>query len=104
MGDKAELEDYTQSLEDLSVAYNGNLSKTAYTKSIVWITKALEKEMSPQLRTRLLMMMGQCFQSIDNKEKAKQAYNQAFLVSAEISDKMQMKQIQETIQQCLLGL
>ena len=50
------------------------------------------------------MMMGQCFQSIDNKEKAKQAYNQAFLVSAEISDKMQMKQIQETIQQCLLGL
>ena len=104
LGEQATLEDYTQPLEDLSVAYNGGLSKPAYVKSIVWITKALEKDMTPDLRTRLLIMMGQCFQNTDNREKAKQCYNQAFLVSAEISNKMQMKQIQETIQQSLQGL
>lgn len=104
LGDQAALEDYTQPLEDLSVAYNGNLSKTAYTKSLVWITKALEKDITPQLRTRLLIMMGQCFQNIENKEKAKQAYNQAFLVSAEITDKVYMKQVQESIQQSLESL
>lgn len=103
-GEQAELEDYTQPLEDLSVAYNGKLSRAAYKKSLEWITKALEKEMSPELRTRLLVMMGQCFQNTDNAEKAKQCYNQAYLISAGIENKRQMSHLQQMIQQCMEGL
>lgn len=103
-GEQAELEDYTQPLEDLSVAYNGKLSQAAYTKSLDWITKALEKEMSPELRTRLLVMMGQCFQNTDKVEQAKQCYNQAYLVSAGIENKRQMLRMQQMIQQCMEGL
>jgi thiol:disulfide interchange protein len=102
-GDQADLEDYTQPLEDLSVAYNGKLSPTAYTKSLEWITKALEKDMSPELRTRLLIMMAQCFQNTDNAEKAKQCYNQAYLVSAGIENKRQMLYFQQMIQQYMQG-
>lgn len=103
-GEQTELEDYTQPLEDLSIAYNGKLSQAAYTKSLEWITKVLEKEMSSELRTRLLIMMGQCFQNTDNVEKAKQCYNQAYLVSAGIENKRQMLHMQQMIQQCMEGL
>lgn len=102
-GDQVDLEDYTQPLEDLSVVYNGKLSPAAYTKSLEWITKALEKDMSPELRTRLLIMMAQCFQNTDNAEKAKQCYNQAYLVSAEIENKRQMLYFQQMIQQYMQG-
>lgn len=103
-GEQADLGDYTQPLEDLSVAFHGKLSQAAYRKSLDWITKALEKEMSPELRTRLLVMMGQCFQNTDKVEQAKQCYNQAYLVSAGIENKRQMLRMQQMIQQCMEGL
>lgn len=103
-GNQANLDDYTQALENLSIAYNGKLSATAYAKSIEWATKALEKDMDPVLRTRILIILGQCFQNTDNKERAKQCLNQAFLASAQIADKREMKYFQEMIQKNLSEL
>lgn len=104
-GDQVEAGDYGQALEDLSLAYNGQLSKNAYTKSIVWITKALEKEgMDAEMHTRFLIILAQCFQNTDNVEKAKQCLNQAFVVSAGIEDQMQMQYMQGMIKQSLESL
>lgn len=86
------------------MAYEGKLSENAYSKSIPWIAKALEKEMAPDLRTRLLIMMGQCFQYTGQSDKAKQSFNQAFLTSAQIENKMMMAQLQKMIQQSLDNL
>ena len=82
------------------------MSEKAYGKSIAWISNALEIKdgMTPELRTRLLIMLGQCFQKTGNQVKAKQSLNQAFLASAEIENKMRGKQLQEMIQQMLQGL
>ena len=104
-GEQAEASDYGQALEDLSMAYNGQLSKNAYTKSIVWITKALEKKnIDAEMHTRFLIIMAQCFQNTDNVEKAKQCLNQAFVVSAGIEDLMQMQYMQRMIKQSLESL
>lgn len=103
-GDQADLNDYTQPLEDLFRAYEGKLSENAYSKCIPWIGKALEKEMSAQLRTRLLVMMGQCFQHTRQIDKAKQSFNQAFLISAQIENEMQRIQLQQIIKQSLDNL
>ncbi|MCB6972198.1 MULTISPECIES: thioredoxin domain-containing protein [Butyricimonas] len=104
-GDQVEAGDYGQALEDLSMAYNGQLSKNAYTKSIDWITKALEKkDMDAEMHTRFLIILAQCFQNTNNVEKAKQCLNQAFVVSAGISDQMQMQYTQRMIKQYMEGL
>ncbi len=104
-GDQVEAGDYGQALEDLSMAYNGQLSKSAYTKSIDWITKALEKkDMDAEMHTRFLIILAQCFQNTDNVEKAKQCLNQAFVVSAGIADPMQMQYMQRMIKQYMEGL
>ncbi|KIO44296.1 MULTISPECIES: thioredoxin family protein [Sanguibacteroides] len=103
-GDQADVNDYTQPLEDLFTAYEGKLSENAYSKCIPWIGKALEKKMDSGLRTRLLIMMGQCFQHTGQTDKAKQSFNQAFLTSTQIENKMMMKQLQQVIKQSLENL
>ena len=103
-GNEIEVSDYTQALEDMYTAYNGQLSKAANLKSIVWISKALEKEMDASTHTRLLIMLAQCFRDTDNGEKAKQCLNQAFVTSAGIEEPMEKEHIQGVIKQNLQGL
>lgn len=104
-GDKTDFNDYTQPLQDIAGVYEGKLSENAYRKCITWIAKALTFEnVGASNRTRLLMMMGDCLKNTGDKVKAKQSYNQAFIVSAEIENKMEMKQLQQGIQQSLQGL
>ena len=100
-GEEADINDYTQSLEDLFIAYEGKLSENAYTRCIPWIAKALEKKMDPESRTRLLVMMGQCFQHTGQTEKAKQSFNQAFQISLQVENKRLMMQFQQMIKQSL---
>lgn len=102
--DQVSLSDYTQALEDLATVYEGKLSRNAYTKCIPWISNALALDMDVELRTRLLIMLGDCLKKTDNRDKAKQAYNQAYLASAQMEDKVMMQQFQQMIQQNLQGL
>lgn len=103
-GDSTALNDYTQPLQDLAVVYEGNMSENAYRKCTNWIAKALTFDMPADTRTRLLMMMGDCLKNTGEPAKAKQSYNQAFIVSAEIENKMMMQQLQQAIQESLQGL
>lgn len=102
-GKDIELQDYTQALEDLAIAYDGRMPEEAYSRCIPWIGKALEmKERSnPGLRTRLLVMLGQCYQHADNPTKAKQCLNQAFLESAQIENPAEKQGLQQAIRQTL---
>lgn len=103
-GDKVELNDYTQPLENLAMAYEGKLPDEAYGRCIPWIGKALEfKEATPEIRTRLLVMMGQCFQHTNNAAKAKQCYNQAFMECARIENQAMAQQMKQMVQQSLEG-
>lgn len=104
-GDQAELNDYTQPLENLAMAYGGEMPDEVYSRCIPWIGKALEfKEADAQLRTRLLVMLGQCFQHTNNATKAKQSYNQAFLECARIENPMLQQQLKQMVQQNLQGV
>lgn len=105
-GEETTLSDYTQPLQELAIVYQGNMPEEAYPKCIPWIGKALDiKEgQTPELRTRLLVMLGQCFQHTGNASKAKQSYNQAFLESAQIPGQNARQQLQQMIQQSLQDL
>lgn len=104
VGDSLSVEDYTQPLLDMYMVNQGKLSSAAQHKAIEWCTKALEKEMETTMRTRLLIIMAECYQGTGERVKAKQALNQAFIVSAQISDEMQRINMQQTIRQYLQEL
>lgn len=103
-GDSTTFSDYAQPLQDIAAVYGGNMTENAYRKCTNWISKALTFEIPAETRTRLLMMMGDCLKNTGESAKAKQSYNQAFIVSAEIENKMMMKQLQQSIQQSLQSL
>ena len=90
---------YTRPVEDLFSLYQGNIPENAYPKVIPWLEKALAfPQMSVQLRTRVLCLLGDCLKETGDRVKAKQCYNQAFIVSAEIENKQLMVQLQKMIQ------
>ncbi len=100
-GDQVELSDYTNPLEELAIVYGANMPDLVYTRCIPWIARALEiKEgQSPEIRTRLLIILGQCLQHTGDETKAKQSLNQAFIESSRIQDPAKMQQFQEMIRQ-----
>lgn len=100
-GDQVELSDYTNPLEELAIVYGANMPDLVYSRSIPWIARALEiKEgQSPEIRTRLLIILGQCLQHTGDDTKAKQSLNQAFIESSRIQDPVKMQQFQEMIRQ-----
>lgn len=104
MGDSLSVNDITRPMEDLYTVYQGQLTPDMQRKCIVWAGMALKKEMEPSLRTRLLVIMGECLAGTGDATKAKQCYNQAFVISAQIDNEMQKKQIQGVIQQHIQGL
>lgn len=72
---------------------------------IPWLEKSLEfPQMSTQLRARVLCLLGECYKEMGNLEKAKQCFNQAFLVSAEVEDKVAMVKLQQMIKNRLENL
>ncbi len=98
VGDSLSVNDYTQPLEDLYRVNQGKLSVPAQKKAIGWLTAALHKEATADVRTRLLVMLGDCYAGTGEREKAKQSYHQAFLTSAQMEDPLLMKKLQSTIQ------
>lgn len=90
---------YTGPVEDLFSLYQGNVPESVYPKVIPWLEKTLAfPQMSVQLRTRILCLLGDCLKETGDRVKAKQCYNQAFVVSAGIEDKALMEQLQKMIQ------
>ena len=100
-GDQVELNDYTNPLEELAVVYGDNMPDMVYPRCIPWIGKALDIEegQSPEIRTRLLIILGQCLQHTGDETKAKQSLNQAFIESSRIQDPVKMQQFQQMIRQ-----
>ena len=96
---------YTMPVEDLFSLYQGEIPESAYPKVIPWLEKALTfPQMSPQVRTRVLCILGDCYKKTDNAVKAKQCFNQAFVTSASIEDKAMMLRLQQMIQSRLNSL
>ena len=90
--------DYTQPIEDLFNLYQGVLPEDANPKVVLWLNNILELEMDVQLRVRLMMMMGECLLKMGDTTKAKQSYNQAFLLSAGIENPQMKAYLQKMIQ------
>lgn len=100
----ARLDDYTNALESLYAVNEGNLSAEACAKAIDWAKEALKKNPDTELRTRLLMIMAECYVGVDDRASAKLVYNEALLTCARIKNENVRAKFHQMIQQRLVNL
>lgn len=86
MGDFASLEEYKDAALTLMLTVGKKLKPEAAQQSLVWLDKALSFEVSILQKVILVGAMGDCYLLVNNQDKAKECFNQAYLLSLQLSD------------------
>lgn len=88
--------DYASAIENLINGLDEKPDKPAAEKSLEWIAKAREKEHNHESAVSMTMVAGDCYRALKDKDKAREAYNEAFsmlLKSQNQNFVMQMQQL-----------
>lgn len=102
--DDLNVDDYTRALEEVHGVYGKSMSENLQLKCIDWATRALKKDMDPELRVRLLLITAECYAGTGKTGEARACLNQAFLKSAEVENKELMLNMQMMIKKRLQAL
>ena len=86
MGDYAGVEEYKNAVLTLMLTVGKKLKPEAAQQSLVWLDKALSFEVSVLQKVILVGAMGDCYLAINNQDKAKECFNQAYLLSLQLND------------------
>ncbi len=87
LGDTAVAGDYSSAIQVLYDALYGKLTAEASRKGVEWITKALQfNEIGPAERMELLIMNGDCYKMLGDRENATQCYKQAYALSLQFEN------------------
>lgn len=97
-------QDYAMVVETLFNATQGKLSRNAYEKSIEWLDKAFSEKTQVEMQTGIIMTMGDCYIGLDNVVKAKECYNQAYILVLKSQNQNFVTQMQQIIKQKLNAL
>lgn len=97
MQEKPQAKDYMMAVETLFNGLKGKLEKDGYEKSLLWLDKALKFELDINTQTGIVMTMGDCFYGLSNQKKAKESYNQAYLLTLKMKNTQNAMQFQQMI-------
>lgn len=100
MGDLAGKEDYQNIAMDLLLKVNDKLAKESAQQVLIWLDKLISFPMEVSEKTIYISAMGDCYVALADKAKAKECYNQAYLLSLQSQD----PQLQMYYQQKLSGV
>ena len=98
------VDDYAMAVETLFNGLKGNLNKEGYEKSLLWLNDALKCDVNLNTQAGIVMTMGDCFLGLENRQKAKESYNQAYMLTLKMDDKRYAIQIQKRLKQKLIQL
>ena len=86
MGDLASPSDYQRAVVALMDAVANKLTEESATAALSWLDKLLSGNSDMATRVRYLIMAGDCYQVLENNEKAKSCYNEAYMLSFQTGD------------------
>lgn len=86
MGDLAGKDDYMNVVMDLLLKTNDKLTRESARQALVWLDKLISFPMEVSEKTIYISAMGDCYLTLANKAKAKECYNQAYLMSLQVQD------------------
>ena len=81
LGVNATPEDYLSSVTNLMKATGINMSEEATQQCLLWLDKLLAFKLAVDKQATYVATMGDCFAHLKNAAKAKECYNQAYLLS-----------------------
>ncbi len=87
LGKTAVAGDYSSAIQVLYDALDGKLGREAAGKGVEWITKALQfNEINAAERMELLIMNGDCYKKLEDKDNAVKCYKQAYALSLQFEN------------------
>ena len=100
MGDLAGKEDYQNAAMNLLVKMQNKLTRESATQALLWLDKLISFPMEVSEKAVFVASMGDCYLTLENKQKAKECFNQAFMMSLQSQD----PQLQTYFQQKVAAL
>ena len=100
MGDLAGKEDYQNAAMNLLVKMQNKLTCESATQALLWLDKLISFPMEVSEKAVFVASMGDCYLTLENKQKAKECFNQAFMMSLQSQD----PQLQAYFQQKVAAL
>lgn len=105
LGNEASDVDYGSAVQTLYEATGGKISDELHEKASEWIKKALALPNVPLMsKLNLTVLLGDASRELEKYEEAKQCYNQAFIESMQLEQKMMQRSIQMSIKKRLANL
>ena len=105
LGNEATDVDYGSAVQTLYEATGGKISDELHEKASEWIKKALALPNVPLMnKLNLTVLLGDASRELEKYEEAKQCYNQAFMESMQLEQKMMQRNIQMLIKKRLANL
>ena len=86
MGDLAGKEDYQNAVMTLMSTSNKKLTPASAEQVLLWLDRLLKFPLDVNSQILFVSFMGDCYVVLENNEKAKECYNQAFLQSFQMKN------------------
>lgn len=86
LGEAASFGDYRTAINAVYESLEGKLTPKICTKFISWITLALQGEVPSGDQMEMLIMAGDCYKIMLDKENARKCYNQAYMLSLQFNN------------------
>lgn len=79
-------QDYRIAIDAVYESLDGKLTPKICNKFLGWLNEAFQRDMPPSDRMELMIMAGDCYKMIQDKENAKKCYNQAYMLSLQFNN------------------
>lgn len=105
LGDQASASEYGQATQNMYYATKGKLPEEAHEQGQKWLVQALQYPKIPLVdKINLLTMLGDSRKASGKHKEAREAYNQAYMESLQVTQKMTAMSLQMTIKRKLGAL
>ena len=81
------------------MARKGILNPKSYERCLLWLDKASKLNLQSREQLDLSCLMGNCFRGLENTEKARACFNQAYVLAMQLNDVRMQTQIKAVLEQ-----
>lgn len=99
IGELLSFGDYQEAIQELVMARNGILKPKSYERCLIWLDRASKLNLQPSEQLDLSCLMGNCFRGLENVEKARACFNQAYVLAMQLNDVRMQVQIKTVLEQ-----
>ena len=98
VGDLLSYSDYREAIDELVVVRKNALQPASYERCLMWLDRAIQLKATPEEQMQGICYMGNCYKALDNVDKAKACYNQAYVLAMQLNDARMQAQIKAALQ------